>query len=195
LRHPESGESRHPTQNIAMRLPYTEPVSSVTEAIRVRRGGELNELDRTLLHSLPVAAGWNILFSAIRTATSIPAHLRELAICRIAALNGAWFEWKHHYPLALEAGVDDTLMQLVKRGNQWDLSGMEDMECGTLRWTVLRYVDCMTLNVQVPQALFDDLRPWMDDKGIVELTAIVASYNMVSRFLVALDVGEMNKGG
>ena len=178
-----------------MRLPYIEPVSPVTEAIRVRRGGELNELDRTLLHSLPVAAGWNILFSAIRTATSIPAHLRELAICRIAALNGAWFQWKHHYPLALEAGVDDTLMQLVKRGNEWDLSGMEEMECGTLRWTVLRYVDCMTLNVQVPQGLFDDLRPWMDDKGIVELTAIVASYNMVSRFLVALDVGEMNKGG
>ena len=176
-----------------MRLPYIEPISPVTEAIRVRRDGELNELDRTLLHSLPIAAGWNILLDAVRTQTSIPADLRELAICRIAALNGAWFEWKHHYPLALEAGVSDALMQLVKRGNGWDLSGMEDMECGTLRWTILRYVDCMTLNVQVPQALFDDLRPWMDDKGIVELTTIVASYNMVSRFLVALDVGEMNK--
>jgi alkylhydroperoxidase family enzyme len=178
---------------VAMRLPYIEPISPVTEAIRVRRDGELNELDRTLLHSLPIAAGWNILLDAVRTQTSIPADLRELAICRIAVLNGAWFEWKHHYSLALEAGVGDTLRQLVKRGNGWDLSGMEDMECGTLRWTVLRYVDCMTLNVQVPQALFDDLRPWMDDKGIVELTTIVASYNMVSRFLVALDVGEMNK--
>lgn len=176
-----------------MRLPYIEPASPVTEAIRVRRGGELNELDRTLLHSLPVAAGWNVFLGAVRTQTSISADLRELVICRIAALNRAWFEWKHHYVLALEAGVDDTLMQLVKRGNQWDLSGMEDMECGTLRWTVLRYVDCMTLNVQVPQDLFDDLRVWMDDKGIVELTAIIASYNMVSRFLVALDVGEMNK--
>ena len=136
-----------------MRLPYIEPVSPVTEAIRARRSGELNELDCTLLHSLPIAAGWNILLDAVRTQTSIPADLRELAICRIAALNAAWFEWKHHYPLALEAGVDDTLMQLVKRGNHWDLSGMEDMECGTLRWTVLRYVDCMTLNVQVPQAV------------------------------------------
>src|SRR5208282_2287140 len=115
-----------------MRLPYIEPVSPVTEAIRARRGGELNELDCTLLHSLPIAAGWNILLDAVRTQTSIPADLRELAICRIAALNGAWFEWKHHYPLALEAGVDDALMQLVKRGNRWDLSGMEDMECGTL---------------------------------------------------------------
>ena len=176
-----------------MRLSYVEPASPVTEAIRTRRGGELNELDRTLLHSLPIAAGWNILLGAVRTQTSIQADLRELAICRVAALNGAWFEWKHHCPLALEAGVDNTLMQLVKRGKQWDLSGMEDMECGTLRWTILRYVDCMTLNVHVTQDLFDDLRLWMDDKEIVELTAIVASYNMVSRFLVALDVGEMNK--
>jgi alkylhydroperoxidase family enzyme len=176
-----------------MRLPYVAPASPVTEAIRQRRGGQLNELDHTLLHSQPIAAGWNALLGAVRTQTSIPSDLRELAICRIAALHGAWFEWKHHYPLALEAGVDDTLMQLVKKGKSWDLSGMQDMECGTLRWTTLRYVDCMTLNVHVPDQLFEDLRPWWSDQEIVELTAIIASYNMVSRFLVALDVGEMNQ--
>ena len=73
-----------------------------------------------------------------------------------------------------------------------DLQGMQDMQVGTLRWTILRYVDAMTLNVTVPQQLFDDLRPWWTDQEIVELTAIIASYNMVSRILVALDVGEMN---
>lgn len=175
-----------------MRLTYTEPVSPVTEAIRERRGGVLNELDHTLLHSIPVAAGWNVLLGAVRTQTSIQVDLRELAICRVAALNSEWFEWKHHYPLALEAGVDDTLMALVKRGREWDLSGMQDMECGTLRWTILRYVDCMTLDVKVPDPLFEDVRSWFTEKEVVELTAIIASYNMVSRFLVALDVGEMN---
>ena len=176
-----------------MRLPYVEPVTPVTDAIRIRRGGELNELDRTLLHSLPIAAGWNMLLGAVRTHTSISADLRELAICRVAALNSAWFEWKHHYPLALEAGVADNLLELVKKGREWNLSGMEDMECGTLRWTVLRYVDAMTLNVHVPDPLFEDLRAWWSEEEIVELTAIIASYNMVSRFLVALDVGEMNQ--
>jgi alkylhydroperoxidase family enzyme len=175
-----------------MRLTYTEPVSPVTEAIRERRGGLLNELDHTLLHSIPVAAGWNVLLGAVCTQTSIQADLRELAICRVAALNSAWFEWKHHYPLVLEAGIDDILMALVKRGREWDLSGMQDMECGTLRWTVLRYVDCMTLNVKVPDPLFEDVRSWFTEKELVELTAIIASYNMVSRFLVALDVGEMS---
>jgi alkylhydroperoxidase family enzyme len=176
-----------------MRLQYVEPVSTVTDAIRQRRGGELNELDKTLLHSLPVAAGWNVLLGAVRTQTeSVPANLRELAICRVAALNGAWYEWLHHYPLAIEAGVGNDLMQLVKKGRDWDLSGMEDMYCGTLRWTLLRYVDCMTLQINVPQDLFEDVRAWFNEQQVVEFTAIVASYNMVSRFLVALDVGEMN---
>jgi alkylhydroperoxidase family enzyme len=121
----------------------------VTEAIRERQGGLLNELDHTLLHSIPVAAGWSVHLDALRTQTSIQADLRELAICRVAALNSAWFKWKHHYYLVLEAGVDDTLMALVKSGREWELSGMQDMECGTLRWTVLRYVGSMTLNVKV----------------------------------------------
>src|SRR5271169_6835152 len=154
-----------------MRLPYVEPVSSVTDAIRARRGGQCNELDCTLLHSLPVAAGWNSLLGAIRTQTSIRADHRELAICRVAALNGAWYEWKHHYPLALEADVDDALMQLVKRGKDWDLEGMADMLDGKVRWTLLRYVDCMTLNVTVPQQLFDEMRSLWTDQEIVELTA------------------------
>lgn len=176
----------------AMRLSYVEPESPVTEAIRQRRGGEINELDRTLLHSLPIAAGWNSLLGAIRTQTSITADLRELAICRIAALNSAWYEWKHHYPLALEAGVDDELMQLVKRGRSWDLSAMPEVAEAQLRLSVLRYVDCMTLDVNVPSDVFDALRRKFTEQEIVELTGIIASYNMVSRFLVALDVGEMN---
>lgn len=175
-----------------MRLSYVEPVSPVTEAIRLHRGGQLHELDRTLLHSPPLAARWNSMLDTVCQETSIPADTRELAICRVAALNSAWFEWKHHYPLALEAGIAESLMQLVKMGKTWDLSGMEDMECGTLRWTILRYADAMTLNVCVPDSLFEDLKLWWSEKEIVELTAIIASYNMAARFQVALDVGEMN---
>jgi alkylhydroperoxidase family enzyme len=50
----------------------------------------------------------------------------------------------------------------------------------------------MTVSVRVPEELFEVVRTCFQDEEIVELTAITASYNMVSRFLVALDVGEMN---
>lgn len=50
----------------------------------------------------------------------------------------------------------------------------------------------MTRDVKVPQALFDELKGLFNEQEVVEITATVASYNLVSRFLVALDIGEMN---
>jgi len=53
----------------------------------------------------------------------------------------------------------------------------------------------MTRDVKVPQALFDEVRKLFSEQEVVEITATVASYNLVSRFLVALDVGEQNDKG
>lgn len=57
---------------------------------------------------------------------------------------------------------------------------------------MLRYADAMTREIAVSDELFGEVRRWFDEKEVVELTATVACYNMVSRFLVALDVGEQN---
>ena len=46
----------------------------------------------------------------------------------------------------------------------------------------------MTRDVEVPDEVFEPLRAEFDAKGLVELVATVAAYNMVSRFLVALRV-------
>ncbi len=51
----------------------------------------------------------------------------------------------------------------------------------------------MTRNIEVAPSTFDALKKaGLSEQEIVETTATVASYNMVSRFLVALDVGEQN---
>lgn len=57
---------------------------------------------------------------------------------------------------------------------------------------MLRYADAMTRDVSVDQRLFDEVKGLFDEREVVELTAVVAAYNTVSRFLVALDVGEQN---
>lgn len=58
---------------------------------------------------------------------------------------------------------------------------------------VLRYTDQMTVTVKVEDAVFQQLKTvGFDDREIVELTTGIAGYNCVSRFLVALDVGENN---
>lgn len=58
---------------------------------------------------------------------------------------------------------------------------------------MLAYTDAMTLDVRVPDAVFGKLKEaGFSDKEVVEITATIAAYNCVSRFLVALDVGERN---
>jgi alkylhydroperoxidase family enzyme len=57
---------------------------------------------------------------------------------------------------------------------------------------VLGYTDAMTLNVTVPDDVFAQVRKHFSEREVVEITATIAAYNCVSRFLVALDVGERN---
>lgn len=57
---------------------------------------------------------------------------------------------------------------------------------------LIAYTDAMTLDVQVPDAVFADLKEIFEVQQIVEITATISAYNCVSRFLVALDVGERN---
>ena len=51
----------------------------------------------------------------------------------------------------------------------------------------------MTRTIRVDDTVFAELKTvGYDDREIVELTTGIAGYNCVSRFLVALDVGENN---
>jgi len=53
---------------------------------------------------------------------------------------------------------------------------------------VLALTDAMTRDIVVPDALFERLRQRFDARALVEVVATVAAYNMVSRFLVALNI-------
>lgn len=173
----------------------------------------LQPLDLALLHSPPVADGWNSFLGAVRTRTTLDAKVRELAICRVAVCNRAWYEWGHHAPLALAAGVSEDALGVVKRrdlvpvpipgdgegqGEEEEEKARREAEglgLGEREWAVLRYADEMTRNVEVSDAVFAALRRVCGEREVVEVTATVAAYNCVSRFLVALDVGERNGTG
>lgn len=184
-----------------MRIPYVaDPPSTsgpeeaeILSSIQTRRGeGGMLALDRALLHSYPVANGWNSFFGAIRSQTSLPDDLRELAICRIAAINHARYEWDQHAPLLEATGFSQEAFGVLANK---DLTGTEDKVLQVLnprQIAVLRYTDAMTKNIAVPEEIFDELRQLFTEKEIVEITATVAGYNCVSRFLVALNVGERN---
>ncbi|NDZ18778.1 carboxymuconolactone decarboxylase family protein [Variovorax sp. WS11] len=159
----------------------------LVDAILARRGGALLNLDRALLWSEPLARGWNAYLKAVRTDLSVSPRLRELGICTVALITGAHYEYHHHAPDYLAAGGCqeslDALDAYVKAGKDEPPSGMTADEA-----LVARYAAQMTRNVRVDDAVFAAMTERFDTTQLVELTASIATYNMVARFLVALGV-------
>jgi AhpD family alkylhydroperoxidase len=165
---------------VAPVAPGTRPELAELEA-RIRGArGRVSPLYQVLLNSPRLAAGWEHLFTVIRQQTSVPPALRELVILRIAVLNGASYEFEAHVPHAQRAGMTQETIDRVRKG---ETAGFSDTEA-----LVLRYTDAMTRELHVPDSLFQQLRSVFDDKALVELTATIAGYNMVSRFLIAMRI-------
>jgi alkylhydroperoxidase family enzyme len=181
-----------------MRLPYTPnpPINldaagrAVLSQILARRGESgLLSLDRTLLHSPIIAGGWHSFFGAIYTGSILRADLLELAVCRVALLNRAWYQYDGHInALKRCEGIDSEKLKVIEMVQPSDRGPLSLQQ-----WAVLRYADAMTKDITVPDTIFRDLQnSELNDREITELTLTIAAYNGVSRFLVALDVGERN---
>ena len=169
------------------RLPYVavdvaEPAELVA-AIRKRRGGRLLNLDRMLLHSPALAAGWNTYLGAVRNALSLDPMLRELAMCAVASLNGAEYEFIHHAPVFLAAGGTEVQVEALRHPDAAHRDLFDARGAAALQLTIE-----MTRHVRVADATFAAVRIALGEQATVELVAVIAAYNMVSRFLVALGV-------
>ncbi|PYH97287.1 hypothetical protein BO71DRAFT_396276 [Aspergillus ellipticus CBS 707.79] len=193
-----------------MRLPYapsTPPTADpATEDIYSRIAARrhprpLIPLDLSLLHSPPVADGWNSFIGAIRTQTVVDQGLLEMAVCRVAVLTNAIYEWNAHAPLALKGGIRPEELQAVRTlpslatvdGAAEASQALEQSVLTAQQKAIVRYTDEMTQTVRVKDETFAGLQQvGFSDREIVELTTGVAGYNCVSRVLVALDVGENN---
>jgi alkylhydroperoxidase family enzyme len=163
----------------------TEPVELVS-AIRKRRGGKLNSVDRLLLHAPSIAAGWNQLFLALRSTVELSEKHRELAICRVALLHRDDFEIDVHAPIFLKAG--GTSEQLAALGHLGETANHTVLFDATER-AVIRLATESTRDGKVSDDTFNELRSnFSSERHIVELVVVVAAYNMSARVIAALAI-------
>ena len=172
-----------------MLVPYlpqdlAEPAELVA-AIRARRGGHLIHLDRMLLHSIPFARGWNSFLGEVRRNLSLSPKLREIAMCGVAVVNGAEYEFFHHAPELIAAGGSEAQVQALRaiETPSADLSMFTATERDVIALTVQ-----MTKSINVEEALMARLQKALGNTQLVELVGVIAAYNMVSRFLIALGI-------
>lgn len=159
----------------------TRPELKEIEDRILQERGRISLLYQVLLNSAPIAQGWESMLTAVRNKTSVPADLRELMILRVAVLNKASFEFEAHIPHALKAGVSPEKIDDIKA---LDLSARFSDE----EKLILTMTDHMTRDIEVPAALMQEVTRQYEPSHVVEMVATVAAYNMVSRFLVALNI-------
>lgn len=166
------------------RLPYadldSEAARPLARRITAERGSVLH-LYQMLMHSPAVAEGWLAYLTAIRQKSSLNGALRELVIMRVALLNRAPYEADQHAPIARQEGVSDAQLDALGQWADSDLFSARER-------AVLAYVDAMTRDVQVPEPVYAAVAAEFAPPQLVELTATIAAYNMVSRFLEALQI-------
>jgi len=158
------------------------PPALVT-AIRARRAGQLLNLDRALLQSPPLAQGWNDYLRVIRGGLTVSPLLREIAVCGVAALTGADYEFTQHEPEFRRAGGSpDAALRL------WDFesAAVDKKHFSAVERAVMALTIRMTRHVEVDDATWECLRSELPEiQAQVEIVGVIATYNMVSRFLVA----------
>lgn len=175
-----------PPQPLIPYLPFdlAEPADLVA-AIRARRGGHLMNLDRMLLHSVPFARGWNSFLGEVRRNLSLSPKLREIAMCGVAVINGAEYEFFHHAPELIAAGGSEAQVQALRNLNRpdADFAMFNALERDAIALTIQ-----MTKSIGVEEAVMARLQQELGNTQLVELVGVIAAYNMVSRFLIALGV-------
>jgi len=122
---------------------------------------------------------------AVRGRTALPAHLREIAICVVATLNRAPYEFHHHAPLLRAAGASEAQLDALRDLDGIDRPGLYDLA----ERATIRLATEMTRAVEVTDETFATARAALgDDRQLVELVGTIAAYNMVSRVIVALGI-------
>lgn len=168
------------------RIPYPEDleapeIAALAEQIRKERGGRVLNLYKMLLNSPPVAEGWLNLLTAIRQQANLSGKFRELAILRVALLNRADYEYRAHIPFGLKEGMNQAQIEALPNWSESDAFDATER-------AVLAYTDAMTKDIQVSDDVFGAVSSQLDTREMTELTATIAAYNLVSRFLEALQI-------
>ncbi|GAA4326194.1 carboxymuconolactone decarboxylase family protein [Pigmentiphaga soli] len=165
-------------------VPGTRPELAQLESQIQAARGRISLLYQVLLNSPPVASGWEQMMSAIRNHNSLSPKLRELLILRVAVLNHARYEFDAHVPHAAAAGAAPEIIEAMRAPDP-----AADPRFSPAEAAALAYADTMTRDIEVPDDIFERVAAHYQGQQLLDLTATIASYNMVSRFLNALRIG------
>jgi alkylhydroperoxidase family enzyme len=143
-------------------------------------GRDPSDIFRALANVPGLMMAHRALPLALRAQENCPPWLRELAVLRLAQLAGSAYEWSHHRPTALRAGVTvDQAGALAAWRESVIFSPTERL--------VLAAAEAVH-EMAVTDELFGALEAELGRAGAMELIVVVSQYEAVARIIQALGV-------
>lgn len=133
---------------------------------------------RAAIHNPELAARWSALGEALRFGTSLPKRLSELAICVTGRRWSSQVEWWVHARVAAESGIAPAILDAIREGRPPAFADAEEA-------LVYDFAQSLQQDGNVPEDTYAAAREAFGVKGVVELTALVGYYTMVSMTLNA----------
>jgi 4-carboxymuconolactone decarboxylase len=119
--------------------------------------------------------------AVVRFGTTLPEHVKEVAICTVGAHFKARFEFAAHAPLAIAAGVDPAAIEAIRCGRQPALSDPAQALAHEITRTLL---DAHRLS----DTQYRDARAVFSEAELVELVTVIGYYCQISLTLNAFEV-------
>ncbi|MBP0496568.1 carboxymuconolactone decarboxylase family protein [Pararoseomonas indoligenes] len=166
-------------------LPLPEEMSpeqrGVHDAVLAGPRGQVIGPLRAVIHSPDLAARWSALGEFLRYGTVLPRRLNELAIVVTGRRWSSQVEWWVHARVAAEAGIPQAAIDAIHRGEPPVFADAEEA-------LVYEFARQLQLSGTVPPAVYDAARERWGARGVVELTAVIGYYTMVSMTLNAHEI-------
>jgi alkylhydroperoxidase family enzyme len=143
-------------------------------------GRDPPDIFRALANVPGLMTAHRALPQALRGRENCPPRLRELAVLRLAQLVGSGYEWSHHRPMALDAGVTSDQAAALAG---W----RESAVFGPAERLVLAAAEAVH-EMAVTDELFGDLEAGLGRAGAMELIVVLSQYEAVARIIQALGV-------
>jgi 4-carboxymuconolactone decarboxylase len=133
---------------------------------------------RAAIHNADLAARWSAMGEALRFGTSLPKRLSELAICVTGRRWSSQVEWYVHAKVAADNGVSAAILDAIKAGKPPPFTDPQEA-------LIYEFARTLQQDGRVPDAIYHATRDAFGVKGVVELTALIGYYTMVSMTLNA----------
>jgi len=131
--------------------------------------------------------------------STIPPHIRELAILRVAWRRRCRYEWAQHVRIARRAGVTDAEIAMVRAGADARAgAGDGDAPGHEITALIITAADELDANSGLSDATYQALADKFDDRQLMDLVFTIGTYGLLAMafnaFGLDLDPGLSDEG-